>query len=98
MKPTLEIITLLISITTFVGGLIAWYSAAIKKNYAAQRDYNHLKNNYQQLSSSINSLYKDIDLRFDSTISELKDLKSLQLAILVKLSPNDTGGFLNQKH
>jgi hypothetical protein len=89
MKLSLEIVTGLISIVTFFGGVVMWYSGAIKKTYAAQRDYEHLKNSYKQLANNQDNILKEFDTRFDQIILEMKELKGLITAVLVKISPNE---------
>ena len=39
----------LLGIITAFGGWLAWYASSVKKAYAAERDFNHLKRNYEQL-------------------------------------------------
>lgn len=90
MKPTLELLAVVVSLLTFAGGVIAWYSASVQKRYASQRDFEHLKRNYEQLASNQNEIVKDLDKGFDSLILELKEVKGLQTAILVKISPSDS--------
>lgn len=82
MKPTLEVIAILISITTFLGGLVMWYNGAVRKRYASQREFEHLKNNYKQLAESQSVILKELDSRFDATLLELKEQKGLLMAIL----------------
>ena len=42
-----------------------WYRSAVRKEYAAQRDFNHLKNNYESLSLTVSNIIKEQDDRFD---------------------------------
>lgn len=72
-----------------------WYGGAVRKTYAAQRDYEHLKNSYSQLSDNLSSLSREVDSRFDQAILEMKELKGLVTAVLVKVSPgeNSTGWY-----
>ena len=44
---------------------VTWYRSAIRKEYAAQRDFNHLKNNYESLSLVVSNIIKEHDERFD---------------------------------
>lgn len=39
----------LLGVVTAFAGWLAWYGSSIKKAYAAERDFNHLKRNYEQL-------------------------------------------------
>lgn len=56
----LEYIGVGIAVVTFVGGIFAWYSAAVKKEYASQRDWEHLKNNQRQFQENLDYLFKDM--------------------------------------
>jgi len=79
----------IIGILTFAGGTLAWYSGAIEKRYAAQRDFQHLRKNQEQIASTINSLFKEQDRRFDEIERETLELKAL-LNNLVHSIHNET--------
>lgn len=61
----IETVAALIGIITFVGGLIAWYRGAVQKEYASQRDWEHVKNNQKQLVENLNFIFKEIERNFD---------------------------------
>lgn len=65
---SLEAAAALIGILTFIGGLIAWYRGAVQKEYASQRDWEHVKNNQKQLVENLNFIFKEIDERFDKIV------------------------------
>lgn len=67
---SLETAAALIGIVTFIGGLIAWYRGAVQKEYASQRDWEHVKNNQKQLVENLNFIFKEIDERFDKIDKE----------------------------
>ena len=57
----------LIALASFIGGMVAsaitflkWYGSSQKKAYAAERDFQHLKNNYLQLSQGIAEVHEEI--------------------------------------
>jgi predicted lipoprotein len=60
---------ILITFALAVGGNITWallfFANSIKRRYAAERDFNHLKNNQRQIADSIAISLKDSDERFD---------------------------------
>jgi predicted component of type VI protein secretion system len=95
MKNNLELITLFISVLAFSGGMITWYTGVIKKQYASQRDFEHLKRSYASLSDNVRGLMAEVDDRANMQMLELKEVKALLMAIMVKLSPNElsTGWF-----
>jgi hypothetical protein len=65
----------LLALFTNIIGVIAWaliaYAGAEKKKYAAERDFNHLKNNQLQISNGIGVIAKDIDNYFDKLDTRL---------------------------
>lgn len=67
---SLETAAALIGILTFVGGLIAWYKGTVQKEYASQRDWEHVKNNQKQLVENLNFIFKEIDEKLDKIIEE----------------------------
>lgn len=67
---SLEAIAASIGIITFIGGLIAWYKGAIQKEYASQRDWEHVKLNQKQLIENLNFIFKEIDQNFDRITDE----------------------------
>ena len=75
MGTVATVVSLAIGVITFIGGLLAWYRGAVEKRYAAERDFNHLKRNYEQLANSLGSLMKDEEDRFDELRLELRELK-----------------------
>lgn len=67
---SLETAAALIGILTFVGGLIAWYRGAVQKEYASQRDWEHVKNNQKQLAANLDFMFKEIEQKLDKVIDD----------------------------
>lgn len=67
---SLETAAALIGIFTFIGGLIAWYRGAVQKEYASQRDWEHVKNNQKQLVENLNFIFKEMDEKLDKIMEE----------------------------
>ncbi|QSJ20109.1 hypothetical protein JYQ62_16175 [Nostoc sp. UHCC 0702] len=63
-----------------VGSNLIWllvtYANGEKKKYAAERDFNHLKNNQIAISDGIIFLTKDLDSRLDDVDKNLIEIKS----------------------
>lgn len=59
----------LLALFTNIFGVVVWYvfwyANSEKKKYAAERDFNHLKNNQKSISDGIAEIAKDFDSRFD---------------------------------
>ncbi|NEP19609.1 MAG: hypothetical protein F6J97_22415 [Leptolyngbya sp. SIO4C1] len=90
MSETLSLISLLVGLVTSVGGGIAWWRAIVRKQYAAERDFGHLKRNYQQLAQNVNAMYKESDQRFDRLDLELVELKGLLAALLARMGASES--------
>lgn len=77
-----ENITLLMGIGSFVGSLFVLYGAAVKKQYASERDFNHLKRNYENLNVNVGALSDLIDRRLDGielTLTKIEMRQSVRL-------------------
>lgn len=71
----LGLIISLISVTTFIGGILAYQRSSARKEYAAERDFNHLKNSIAQQSKNMEELWRQQDMRFDHTDQRLTEIK-----------------------
>lgn len=78
----LEYAVALIGILTFIGGVIAWYRSAVEKQYANQRDWNHVKNNQQQLIQNLDFFIKEQDRRFDHQDQQITEIKGMIYSLL----------------
>lgn len=54
-------VSLLLGLVSLLSGIILWYRGALQKQYAAERDFAHLRRNQEQLLTALNDLSKDID-------------------------------------
>ncbi len=84
MNSQLAILTSAISIITFFGGCLAFYRSAVEKNFANARDFNHVKNNQQQLFQNLHEISTDIDEQFGEFKLQIAELKGLLYAALGK--------------
>jgi hypothetical protein len=91
---SLEILATLISISTFAGGILAWYSANVQKRYAAQRDFEHLKRNYNQMAENLRGIQDDMDERFDTVDRSTADIKQKLNVIMIKILPETSTGWV----
>ena len=55
--------------TTFSG--VLWFKSTVRKRYAAERDFNHLKRNYEQLSQNVAHMKDLQDEKLDRIFFEL---------------------------
>ncbi len=61
----LVIITFALALGGHVTWAVVFFANSIKRRYAAERDFNHLKNNQKQITDNIAFGFKEIDDRFD---------------------------------
>jgi hypothetical protein len=62
MNTLMTVISLVMGVSSFIGGIILWYKGSVEKSYAAQRDFGHLKRNYENLSNAINILIEQVEV------------------------------------
>lgn len=93
-----EWIPLAIGIITFLGGTLAWYSGAVEKRYAAQRDFAHLRENQKQISQGVSDLFKEQDRRFDELERESTEIKSLIMNLLMRTGNDETMSAILRKN
>ena len=80
-------------VASAVVGLVALYRSSIRKGYAAEREFLHIKESFKVLTYNINfltkeidrdiaDLAKDLDGRCDRIDQNLLEIKALQLSNL----------------
>ena len=92
-----SLIALGIGVITFLGGALAWYAGAVEKRYAAQRDFQHLRRNQEQINNGINTILKDQDRRFDTIEKELSESKMLIHNLAGNLSSETISNILKKR-
>ncbi|MEL6553592.1 MAG: hypothetical protein AAFQ63_09055 [Cyanobacteria bacterium J06621_11] len=85
-----EHVPLFMGIISFIGGAATWYGAAVKKNYASERDFNHLKRNYEGLTANVGAMDKMLDDRLDRIELQIAEAKALQQAILTQIGSGNS--------
>lgn len=86
-----DIIPLGMSVLTFVFGTVAWYKGAVKRQYAAERDFGILKDNYSQLNQQL----VDIENKIDELNRELLRINALLQPISIRLIGPTSGGYFD---
>ncbi|NEU76945.1 hypothetical protein PI95_031730 [Hassallia byssoidea VB512170] len=68
----------ILALFTNIVGVIVWallaYASAEKKKYAAERDFNHLKNNQKNISDGIAHIASDFDKSFEDLDKRLNSI------------------------
>lgn len=79
LQNIFEHAALVIGVLTSIGGATAWYSAFVRKRYAAERDYQHLKRNYETMRDALTDLSTEMDQRFDKV-----DLQQVHITAMLQ--------------
>ena len=93
MNFTLEHIPLIMGVISFIGAALTYYGGTVKKRYAAERNFNHLKNSYENLSQNLTALDEMIDTRLDTQLGEIKEIKAMLTVLMTQLGGQTTAGF-----
>lgn len=65
---------------TVISGIVAsafWYANTEKRRYGLERDFAHLKRNYEQIQQSLNLILTEFDHRFDTAERDILEVKSV---------------------
>ncbi|BAZ50124.1 hypothetical protein NIES4103_70260 (plasmid) [Nostoc sp. NIES-4103] len=76
IQTTLALAGFLLAVGSNLIWLLVTYANGEKKKYAAERDFNHIKNNQLQISEGIAIFTKDLDNRLDDIDKNLIEIKS----------------------
>lgn len=90
-KDNIELIIAVIGSLIGIGGataaIFAKWRASIEKGYAAQRDFQHLRRNQEQIVQGIDQIAKDIDARLDRVDLALNRVESMMHNSLLRSHP-----------
>lgn len=67
----LELITIVTGLIATLGGAIAWYRSTIRKEYASERDFNHIRREIQSLSQAIAHHADETEQQYQSLRDQL---------------------------
>ncbi|WP_414622053.1 hypothetical protein [Calothrix sp. CCY 0018] len=65
---------------TTISGIVAtafWYANTEKRKYGLERDFAHLRRNYEQIQQSLNTILVEFDHRFDTAERDILEVKSV---------------------
>lgn len=86
MKDNIELLAAIVGVSVGASGALAAiytrWKASIEKGYAAQRDFQHLKRNQEQISQGIVEINEDADARFDRIDLTLNRMESMLHTLL----------------
>lgn len=85
-KDWLEILSICVGLAGAVFGMLMWYKSAVEKSYAAQRDFQHLKRNQEQIASLLSANMEELERQFNQIDKDLTELRNWiqNLAVLYR--------------
>ena len=75
-----------LSLLTGIAGAVAWIQSKTRKEYAAERDFNHLKNSYKALTMNTEQLWRQQEEWNDTVLRRLDSLHGQLNAISAQMS------------
>lgn len=66
-----------LSLLTGIVGAVAWLQAKTRKQYAAERDFNHLKTSYEQLTRNVEQLWRQMDENHGTVARQLDRVETV---------------------
>lgn len=79
INSLLAIFGAILAILTTLASAILWYVNLEKKRYGLERDFAHIKRNYEQLNENIKFMLSQLDHRFDDIDKALIEIKTQNL-------------------
>ena len=87
--------SILMGLVATISGAIAWYRSTVRKQYASERDFNHIRNSIAQLAQAIADQDKFTEeqlSRLNSRIDTLNStLTEIKVYLLAKMGDNTIG-------
>ena len=88
MRDSIQLIISIVGCLVGLSGasfaIFARWKASVEKGYAAQRDFNHLQRNFEQLNLNIQQMIKEQDARFDRLDNGQSELRATLISFLVR--------------
>lgn len=89
-------ISLVLGLSTFTAGCIAYWRGSVEKAFAAQRDFQHLKRNQEQIVMALQDIAKEQDEKLNDLTLEMVRLNALLTASMAK-SGDSVSGIRNDR-
>ncbi|MBT9316370.1 hypothetical protein [Leptothoe spongobia] len=84
MQVFINQLPLIITILTALAGVIGWGIGRVRRGYGLERDINHLKRDYETLSTNCSKLFTELERRLDQAEKELAILKAVNQALIAQ--------------
>lgn len=86
VSSVVAIASLVLALVTAAGSVLQNLLQGQQKRYAAERDFQHLKRNYEQLAENQDSLFREMEEKTSTITIELREMKMLLQTLLIQLS------------
>lgn len=96
LQNLFDLLAIALSLVTFLSGIVAWYSSSVKKSYAAERDFGHLKMSLQQIEKTISDHADEQEEKLRQLEREIVELKGLIHALAFSIRGTTTEGLGRQ--
>lgn len=86
---------MLLGVLAMIGGGVAWYRGMVRKEYASERDFGHLKGKVESLSHAIAQSMDEDDRHYEALRDRLDVqsgmLSEIRVILLTKLDGSTLG-------
>ncbi len=76
VNDLIALCALLLSTGGAVTAIVFWYVNSEKRKYGLERDFAHLKRNYEHINSNLLTILSELDNRFDRVERDILEVKS----------------------
>ncbi len=76
VNDLIALCALLLSIGGTAIAIVFWYVNSEKRKYGLERDFAHLKRNYEHINSNLLTILSELDNRFDRVERDILEVKS----------------------
>ncbi len=87
----LEYFVLLVGIGGWGFGVLSWWSAAVRKSYAAEQDFRSISQRLKELGDMQKVILHDQDRRFDEIDKDLREIKAFNQASIIQRGDSNSG-------
>ncbi len=76
-----NLLSLALGLGGFLSGGLMWYRGAVRKSYAAERDFAHLRRNQEQIQAALEQLQEEIEAIARDEAQSAERLRELERSI-----------------
>ena len=71
----------ILGLFSFISGGVLWYKGSIEKKYAAERDFNHLRKNQEQMGIALGNIFDEVEAIAKDTASSRDYVKEIDRSL-----------------